>query len=401
MISSLCILHHTVVVQTTKEERQTSNKLPVLRSPTNADNLQLRSPGLRRSRLKVRHFPLLRSQDVKMMKRLNPFRPTSSTVSHTALFLFAIVIIANTLSITSITSNSQKKVLITEKTAIPCERRQPVEALSRVPDVFIFRKSKKTGSTSGLEAILRCLIPEGYTPLYNETSVVGDIVRAEAHKPSPRKLIVSNHNGISREHTGNRFTVIADTVKDGYQQITSFCRYMHGVEKCDSDEMRLCIRSSASRYQIRYRWTGREKEDSDTYIDLPLSVEHPALSATIFRRVFPHATLDIARNNVHGSSCEEIPSLRKIYDEHYPALDEQVLRLRKRILTLAGYPSVMTNFSVVQLLAAAERTEQAKYNLRGHEPTKHHGEFLLNVKSSSKSYRWYISKDSKLLLKDK
>ena len=78
-----------------------------------------------------------------------------------------------------------------------------------------------------------------------------------------------------------------------------------------------------------------------------------------------------------------------------------MLQVRKRLLTLAGYPSVMDGFSVVQLLDAAERAEQDKYNLERHEPTKHNGDFVLNIKSSSRSYRWYMSEDGKLLITGK
>ena len=80
------------------------------------------------------------------------------------------------------------------------------------------------------------------------------------------------------------------------------------MSKRGTDAMRECLCSSASQYQIRYRWAGLEKEDSETYIDILLSVKHPVLLATIFRRLFPNSTLEIAQNNAYGSACEGIPS---------------------------------------------------------------------------------------------
>ena len=315
-------------------------------------------------------------------------------VSHTALFLFALVIVANTLYVTSV---SRGDVLTSGRTS-GSTAHEPVVPPNLVPDVVIFRKTKKTGSTSGLDAIMRGLILEGYIVLHNHSNVMEDIVRAEAHRPSPRKLFVAHHNAISRAHTGNLFTVITDTVKDGFQQMTSFCRYFSKVKECDSDEMRACLRSWKG--QNWYRWAGRRKEDSETYIDLPLSSAHPALSTTVFRRVFPNITLDFPRNNALGSSCEEIPSIRKVYDEIYSELDLQVLKLRKRMLTLAGYPSEVQGYSIVQLLDAAERAEQTKYNLSRHKPTKQFGEMVDNARVTTRDWGWYISKDGKLLLKD-
>ena len=290
------------------------------------------------------------------MKYWDSLRPPSLFVSNGVLIFLALVITANNLNLRNVPHEN----CLRYESATGRNVREET-AVSNSPEVLIYRRTKKTGSTSMLEAILKGLTPESYTALYNVSHVLSDIVRAEVHRPSPRKLFIGSHNGISREHTGNRRTVIIDTVADGYKQMTSFCRYVQRVSKCESDEMRECLRSGPSRSQLRYRWAGRPQEDSETYIDLPLSSAHPALSATIFRRVFPHITIDIAKNNVFGSSCEETANLRKFYDEIYQGLDQQVLMLRKRMLTLAGYPSEMDGFSVEQLLDAADKAEEARY----------------------------------------
>ena len=237
-------------------------------------------------------------------------------VSHTALFFFVFVNIANTLYVSTV-SNKYVFTQYTENAEASGGRGQTVEALNRTADVVMFRKTMKTGSTSALTAILESLLPKGYFALHNETLVISDIVRGEVLSPSPRKLLISSHNNISREHTGNLFTVIIDTVKDGFDQMTSYCRYIRKVKDCESEEMTNCLRSAVSQNQNRHRWTGRRREDTQTYIDLPICIAHPALSTTIFRRVFPDVTLDFPHINVRGSACDELTSLRKFYDELY------------------------------------------------------------------------------------
>ena len=334
---------------------------------------------------------------MKVQDHLPP-SSSSSGVSQTALFFFVSIIVANTLYVTSV---SRRELLSTKNEGGLSLRERPIAASSRVPDVVIYRKTKKTGSTSGLDAILKGLLPKRYAPLHNDTSVIKDILRAEALKSSPRKLLVSCHNGISREHTGNLFTVITDTVKDGYHQMTSFCRYFREVKECDSDEMRECLHHANLQYQVKYRWAGRSKEDSETYIDLPMSVAHPGLSTTVFRQVFPNVTLDFPQINAVGSTCEDIPSVRKVYDELFADLENQVLKLRNRMLTLAGYPTKLDGYSVVQLMDAADKTERSKYQFgRKSEPRKEFGETINDVRASAENGAWYISEDGRLVKKE-
>lgn len=241
------------------------------------------------------------------------------------------------------------------------------------PPLFIYRRTKKSGSSAMLDALIHTLKPYNYTPLYFTGSTMKAVVRAEGFSASPRRLLVAEHNTITREDYPLGHAIIADTVRDGYEQVTSFCRYVTKVKTCDQDMLE-CLNSEEAKSQNRYRWAGRQKEDADTYIDLPLSSAHPALSTTILRRVFPNVTLYIDNWNSANSKCPELPILRNEYFRLYSQLDQQVETLRKRMLVLAGYPfkddSVLRgdvdekySISFDEMLSAAEAEERKKYDI--------------------------------------
>ena len=218
-----------------------------------------------------------------------------------------------------------------------------------------------------LDALVKELRPYGYNALYHyESSRMNEVVRGEMHRPNPRRTLVAQHNGVTRDHANGRRTVIADTFQDGYKQITSFCRYVRRVENCDT-ELEECMLSETTMKQIRYRWASDEMETNLTYIDLPLSSAHPALSTTVIRRVFPDVTLNVQQYNVAGSACDELPALRKIYKKSYGELEAQNRILQKRILYLAGYPTRTPpglKISLPEMMDAAEQIESGKYNLK-------------------------------------
>lgn len=235
-----------------------------------------------------------------------------------------------------------------------------------LPLFFIYRRTKKTGSSSMLSALLNELVPLGYQPLYYHTMDMATIARMVASSFRPQRVFIAQHNSVTREDTWNRPTVIADTVRDGYLQMTSYCRHVRSVQTCD-EQMVKCLKSKNALEQKNYRWAGRDQEDKETYIDAPLSSEHPALSTTMLRNFYPNVTLRIHEYNVKNSSCAEIPAIRAVYDELYSSIDEQVEMLWKRLLVLTGYPvrgdsEEGRDITVMDMLDAAERMEQTKYD---------------------------------------
>lgn len=285
-------------------------------------------------------------------------------------------------------------------------QRQPLQALSTLqlpaaantsyPDVFIYRRTKKTGSTSMLDALVRVMKDKDYVPLYYDIERMNIIVRTEFLKPKPRRLLILQHNKVNRQHTIGRTAVIADTVYDGFRQMTAFCRFVRNIKDC-GPAMVACLEAASSKAQVRYRWCGSTVETPDTYIDLPLSSAHPALSTTVLRTVFPDALLDIPKLNAAGSACEETPQLRAVYDQNYVILEKQIALLRKRLLSVAGYPTSATSLpgtSTEEMMDAAELIESKKYNFGTYSYTKDVGTINTDLKEAVSD--WVRSPSGKL-----
>ena len=270
------------------------------------------------------------------------------------------------------------------------------------PDVFIYRRTKKTGSSSMLEALLSQLKPLGYVGLYSTNDRMAMQVRFEYSGHSPRRLLVAEHNRITKSIHPQRSAIIADTIRDGYNQMTSYCRFVMKVKSCKGDEMLQCLNSREALRQNEYRWADRASEDEDTYIDMPLSTEHPALSTTIFRKVFPNATLDVKKFNVKGSTCEEDKEIRDLYMKKYGKLEQQILRLRQRMLILAGYPEKGDEsngkISIEDMLDEADKREQKKYDI-GSGNVDAEGKYSMDHRELINTiYKWNRGEDGTLKL---
>lgn len=250
--------------------------------------------------------------------------------------------------------------------------RRLIEDVQVVPRLFIFRRTKKTGSSAMLAELLSQLVPLGYTPLYFQRGEMEIVVRNEYVRRKPRLLLIAEHNRITRRFHPRRLAVIADTIRDGYEQMTSFCRYVRKVPSCDPKLIIACLQSKEALSQLNYRWANKIAEDDDTYIDLPLSSAHPALSTTIMRTVYPNVTLDVSAYNVKHSACADLDDVRAVYNQLYVELERQVLELKQRMLLIAGYP-IMDGSGVIggsemgipidDMLDAAEELERKKYVL--------------------------------------
>lgn len=237
-----------------------------------------------------------------------------------------------------------------------------------MPDLVIFRRTKKSGSSSILNALMRTLIPLGYEPipLKNFELITG--VMNEYRRAFPRKLMTVHHNKVTKSmHPNPSKVVIVDSIRDGFSQITSYCRHMRHVESCNASIIP-CITGSLAQIQAKYRFVGSLEENQFTYIDLPLSSQHPALSTTVMRSVFPNIPLlPIERYNKRNTACaHDIPELKQAYDRSFVDLERQIDMLRKRMLTIAGYPVQVEKYGspkvdINELMDAAEQLEEVKY----------------------------------------
>lgn len=389
-------------------------------------------------------------------------------------------------------------------------KRDGTDARGQLPDLFIFRRSKKTASTSMANALLSALIPYGYEPSGMKNFEISTYAANAFVRAKPRRLIIVNHNQVTRathphvnafensfpkkakvrRHsplnrnykplrteinedstdesnmtTTNRVAlapedssfeydkddelldltplpgaspeedsdeyvhriyfdephararvVIADTIRDGFQQITSYCRHMRGFSACDASLIP-CIQSRLARAQMLYRFAGNEKETIDTYIDLPLSSSHPALSTTVLRSVYPEMEpLRIDRYNAHRYACRSsmFPELLAAYrDAGFEQLDEHVDMLRKRMLLIAGYPTDVrisgeertvddsTRVKTKDLLDAAEQLEQkAKYkgvNFYA-RPVSPHSKSAMIAQLLARSSTWTLNEKGQIVL---
>lgn len=387
--------------------------------------------------------------------------------------------------------------------------RDGTDARGQLPDLFIFRRSKKTASTSMANALLSALIPYGYEPTGMKIFEISTYAANAFVRAKPRRLMIINHNQVTRaahphvnafensfpkkakvrRHsplngnynprkidinedstedsnmtTTNRVVlapedssfendkddildltpppeaspeedsdeyvhrvnfdephararvVIADTIRDGFQQITSYCRHMRGFSACDASLIP-CIQSRLARAQMLYRFAGNEKETTDTYIDLPLSSSHPALSSTVLRSVYPEMEpLRIDRYNAHRYACRssKFPELLAAYrDAGLEQLDEHVDMLRKRMLLIAGYPTEVrisgegktvddsTRVKTKDLLDAAELLEQ-KTKYKGinfyARPVSPHSKSAMIAQLLARSSTWTLNEKGKIVL---
>lgn len=120
-------------------------------------------------------------------------------------------------------------------------------------------------------------------------------VSNEYIREKPRNIFIDEHNRITRSHHPHGLAVIEDTVRSGYEQMTSFCRYNHKSKHCTS-EIVDCLTSKKTLSHIHYRWEEREQEDNKIYTDLSLSSKYSALLASVLRTVFPNIIIIIDEN---------------------------------------------------------------------------------------------------------
>lgn len=284
------------------------------------------------------------------------------------------------------------------RTSTNSEARQATSA-EPLPRLLIYRRSHKTGSTSMAAALLEIVEPLGYVGIQLASSEAGTTrLFTNLHIPRGRPVFLFSHNAVTRDVTTRPDVVIMDTFRDGYEQITSFCRAKRRVASCDEALANCVANDSVTLRHLYYRWAGREEEDDDTFIDVPLSSQYPALSTTALRTVFPHAVLHIDHYRKKNSTCPEVPSLRAIYQQRFAALDQQVDKLSRRLLIIAGYPHEVVNgeqntLTLSEMLDMAEDMERLKYNLA--PPRKAGLRSFAIEKAAAETGAWSKSRDGK------
>lgn len=219
-----------------------------------------------------------------------------------------------------------------------------------------------------INALMKALIPLGYEPIPLKNFELEAGVRNEYIRAFPRRLMTIHHNKLTKAiHPDARRVVIADTIRDGYKQLTSYCRHMRRMEFCNASIVP-CFDKKQAASQMTYRFQGDFVEHRYNYIDLPLSSAHPALSTTVLRSVFPNVSLlQVDRYNARNTACPEDVELRKEYLKRFAKLDDQINMLRRRMLVIAGYPStegMVSNgekLDMEEVMDAAELIEARKY----------------------------------------
>lgn len=282
------------------------------------------------------------------------------------------------------------------------ERRLTPSSDDYLPEIILYRRTKKSGSTSMVKTLRDKLTKLGYIDVNLCNPDMQWIARAAAASTVPNRYLFSNHNNLVRSDFRNKHVVIIDTIRDGYKQITSFCRHVQNVEGCGT-ELENCMLSNETLSQIKFRWAGREQEDDDTYIDIPLSSAHPYLSTKALRTIVPNMTIDLGeRMNVLNSSCPELPSLRSIYKKYYSELDSQIYELKRRFLIVTGYPYSVhggnKGMIIDELLKAAEAIEKHKFLSASPNSKEQSSSTASFVGLTSKYIKWTQEKDGEYSL---
>lgn len=238
---------------------------------------------------------------------------------------------------------------------------------ANLPELFIYRRSRKSGSSSMLAALLELLQPLGYeATYYNPGFETNHSLNFQFGKLSARRVFVAEHNAVTRAFHPRRSAVIADTVRNGYEQLTSLCRYTRGVAGCGSD-MRRCLESKWALSEINFKWAGESGENADNYIDLPLSAKHPSLSTSVLKIALPMIAdrINVHKYHVRKTHCPRDDKLLAVYNKLYAQMDRDIEKLKVRMLILTGYPYELAvnarNVSVDDMLDAAEAQESKKY----------------------------------------
>lgn len=325
-------------------------------------------------------------------------RAVRADISLPVVFFIATALLTHALYITHISLSPKSQPRSIPPTR-PSALRTVGEPHAHLPQVVIFRRSPNTASTSLSAALLPALRSFGYHIIERPSSELATIVRARLARPHAGRIAILAKSDLRKDIHPHRSVVIIDSVRDGYHQITSFCRTVLAVPACDH-QMAECLESARVKNITRFRWTGDTNEDTNTYVDLPLSAAHPGLSTTIMRTVFPNITLAVDVFRQRNASCSKVPHLMRVYEQNFRYYEVQVKRLRKRMLVLAGYPSkfhksVPDSLSLVHALAAAERLERAKYSMR--PPKLFNGDPPNIPARLPKQLKWTVGKDGLLV----
>lgn len=104
------------------------------------------------------------------------------------------------------------------------------------------------------------LSPFHHAPLYYIPEEVPPVIPHEFRLVFPRQqhcyLPIAQHNHMRRFAFQRRNAIIADTIRPGYEQITSHCRSIRKLVDCYDQGILGCLKNDYALSQIKHRWVG-------------------------------------------------------------------------------------------------------------------------------------------------
>lgn len=252
------------------------------------------------------------------------------------------------------------------------------------PVLSILRRSFSAEADRVAHALKVSLAGAGFSELDKPAGMTTlDVLNSQYRRNISIRTLVLTPNSLVRSAHPSRRAVLLSPLSDGIVDVVSHCRRQvqhtrkdeHSLPACDDVDVMRCVGTSEAVSEIEHaRWAHREREDADTYVDIPLSPRHPKVSTLALRSVFPEAlplifNLPIPDNtSTAGDDCDAFTDvLFEAYSKPMRPLEQQIDYLRQRLLVIAGFPIDIdkriktlpnVHISPSDLLDAAERIAQ-------------------------------------------
>lgn len=151
---------------------------------------------------------------------------------------------------------------------------------------------------------------------------------------------------------------------------------------------------------IKNAWLATKNEDDDSYIDLPLSPRHPAISTTAFRTLFPSRRDALFKFQQEMVICDNFSSTEIRKRDYYTEVKGRST-LMERLLVITGYPFVANRshtgapISLMEMLDAAEELERIKIGWSANN-TDETGGINIHEETPVIARQWTIGTDGAL-----
>ena len=108
-------------------------------------------------------------------------------------------------------------ILDQSRVHFPCVKTQINNTVDKyLPDVILYRRTKKSGSTAMVKTLREKLEAFGYIDVSLVNPSMQLVARAAAINTSPQRYLFSSHNNLVRSDFRGKRVVIIDTIRDGY-----------------------------------------------------------------------------------------------------------------------------------------------------------------------------------------